>query len=501
MDNEVIMENIVSEFWHVVWHLSSYRYDVAYYVKKLKEIPHQRVIIYSVNDSEFLKLLIACMMTKKEIYVINNRVSELDATQILLNYHAKTALLSSSKDTLVNLGIEYLMPIYEVYPGEGNITEIIDKPNVNNSFNIHFFDENLRENVFSREDVEKIYSEINRTLVGSFGFSTNNARYFLALKNRSDYFIYELFSLIHNKKPLFYDVTTSNKKLKSLSNVKKENILFIEYGLLLEKWNFLVTESFQLNFIFRAFLNKYMKKVVKKLLAHKLKFKGFDKIIILGMPSNSLLIDTLSDWKKVKVYNIFGENNRLMFTNFSDKVGEVCLASNEEVHVANESKLRYITRQKNLLFAKLLVSHPSIENHFLISESYFMQTTATEEKNYAKYCGYKFPKTNNFPHNVESLITELPFIKDCLLIRVHDMNVLVYDLNVDILDSTHKNLTTIRKGLLKYVYYLNNTILKGIIQVDAMRLIPEDCKVYNRFGFLNRQLLYELEDWDKKLRL
>jgi len=463
---------------------------LAHCISELKEDSHEKVIIYDVSDEFFIETLVASMITKHNIIVISSKCSKVEVIDLLLIHHEKAIIITSHDDVLSSINLEGLMPILNIRKGVNETKkEYVRQIPYHPYYKLHLFNENSVESVFTEEHVEKLYSEMDHTFVSN-GIQSFNTKFFTCIQNTEDYFLYELFSIIKNGHSLrIYPFNIHRKDItdKSVTYSKKvEKVLFIEHNILLRKLDFILTDLFQSKMMFDAFFtNKLMEKLIISFVSKRLKIKGFKKIIILGMPTNDILIRSLSKWKKIKVFNIFGETNRLMFNSFSDKIGLIKLYN-------NNCQLLFDIRKKNILFGRLIIPDLVNEDKNISSTCYFMQDQRSD-RNYATYCGYMFPLTREFPHNVESLINRVPFIKDCLLLRIGKENVLLYDLNIDILERAHYGLYDIRKSIKDYVLFINKTYLNEHTQIHRMREMPEQGKRYSRFDTLNRKEIYKIE--------
>jgi hypothetical protein len=453
------------------------------YIGYYNSVKQQDVILLINNTTTFLYSLIACLNVKRNIYIINPNESRDYIWGIITKHLKDKVVITDSPSWYKDIIQSEFCPIKMItLSPDADPYECLSLENI---AIVHTFDPNSKPFIFNTLSLDDIYFGIKDSFAKHKIFVDKD--FWVWTKNPHDYFMY-YFVL----KELRSDREIDMKP--SLPATDKSTI-FLEYQLLLNIWDSIMSDFLQNKLFFKWIFKKYIGEIILKILRWKLKrhFKRYSHIVILGIVKDTLLAEMLMKWKDKKVFNIYGESNNLMFLNISDKPGTVDLTSIDDYLFNLHDKIQ---TEKGTV-GRLASRDWNNPLSTVISSIYFLLESNKER--YATYYGYKFKNLPIFPHKVESLMDIIPFIKTSLFVQYMNRNILLYDPDMDMLDRSNYTLKQLEgcaeyEGILpKYIKHLNSKILSKNEQITEFRNIPKLINKYNRFGELNKQAAYAVE--------
>jgi hypothetical protein len=274
-----------------------------------------------------------------------------------------------------------------------------------------------------------------------------------------------------------YKWCLTNKKEYFLRN--KSETLYITKKEFVELWEQEISSLFQYRFIFSCYSQSPW--ITNLLIRRKLKklFKGFKKVLIIGILNNSFMVDVLNNLHSIKFYSIFPLEKVLMYGSISQSLNSIIISSNDfrQDHFAllkeftNCSVYNHNIRLQKRLVSdtkSVFIKGPDIKSDGEKREQYFLlgnKDNAFYNKNVLL-----------FPETLERVINSYPFIRYSAFITFQNKQYLIVCPNDEILDANRIN------------HGAFNTIIKNQIAVLNHDL-PEEYKIQ---GFLVTRNLLEI---------
>jgi len=304
----------------------------------------------------------------------------------------------------------------------------------------------------------------------------NNLGLASVVTNSSDYLIYFIAVKLTNNNVILpseeeFDWCMTNKK--SYFEHNKSNALIITKKELTQLWEREVMSLFQNKFVFWCFTK--IPWITNILIRRRLKkvFKGFNKILIIGILENSYMIDMLKNLSFIKFYSIFPLENVLMYGSISQSLDSIIISSNDfrQDHFVpiNDYKNPTAYEHSVKLYSHLSsafisdIKHLFVEgNDIVINGEKRKQYFLLGNKDNAFFNENKFL----FPETLEKVINSYPFIRHSALLTFNNKNWLIIVPNADILDANRIN------------YGAFNAIIKNQI-VALNKELPDEYKIQN----------------------